>query len=316
MGYSKNKLSNSKSIYQRVTDYVIEQLKNGSVPWKKGWTCYGPPQNLNSGYIYHGWNTFFLNNVTACEQYKTPFFLTYNQALDMGGNVRKGEKGYFVIYWKNITTEYRALRGGVDGTEENDYPKSRLILKVYTVFNIDQTEGIDFTLPTVQPKTAHQKIEACDLLIKQMPKCPPIRHGGDYARYLPGMDFIQMPHLEQFHKPEYYYQTLFHELVHSTGHPFRLNRSDLEFFVRGDDRYAKEELVAELGSGYLCAYTGIEQHIIENSSAYIDSWLQRLNNDKTLIIKAASQAQAATNYILNKGCKEKSEIKDKKNVAV
>ena len=299
MVYRKNKCSESKNVYKSVTEYVIKELEKGFVPWKTGWNCYGAPRNIASGYVYHGWNTFFLNYITALEQYKTPFFLTCNQAEDMGGYVRKNEKGYPVIFWKSLVTEYKALKGGINEIEEKEYPRSRLIIKVYSVFNIDQTSGIDFVIPMAHEKTAHEKIETCERLIKQMPKCPPIRHGGDYARYFAGMDYIQAPNFEQFQKPEYFYQTLFRELVHSTGHPFRLSRKELQFFITGDDRCVKEELVGELGMAYLCAYTGIEQEILENNSSYINRWLNRLQEDKALLIKAATQAEAATNHILH-----------------
>ena len=315
MAYRK-KCSESKNVYQRVTDYVIQELEKGTVPWQKGWSCYGPPKNINSGYVYHGWNTFFLNYITASEQYKTPFFITYNQARSMGGYVKEGSEGYPVIYWKRLDTNYKALKGGVDETEENEYPKSRLVLKVYTVFNIDQTDGIDFAFAAAKEKSEKEKLEDCDLIIQRMPGCPPVRHGGDSASYYSGTDFIQMPHFEQFHESELYYKTLFHELTHSTGHPRRLNRKELEYFVKGDERYAKEELTAELGAAYLCAYTGIDQMTIDNSASYINWWLQSLQNDKTLLIKAASQAQAATDYILNVQKDEKTKVNETKNIAV
>jgi len=316
MAYHKNKYSESKNIYQRVTDYVIKELEKGTVPWQKGWNCYGLPRNTSSGYVYHGWNTFLLNYITASEQYRSPFFLTYNQARSMGGYIREGSEGYQVIYWKRVDTNYKALKGGVNETEENEYPKSRLVLRVYIVFNIDQTEGIEFTLPATKAKTEQEKLENCDRVIIEMPGCPPIRHGGDSACYYPGTDFIQMPHFQQFHEPELYYKTLFHELTHSTGHPRRLNRKELEFFQKGDERYSREELTAELGAAYLCAYTGIDQKTIDNSASYINYWLQKLQNDKTLLIKASSQAQAATDYILNLKKDDEVQTNGTKNIAV
>jgi antirestriction protein ArdC len=310
------KAANQSSIYQKVTDEVIQALEKGTVPWKRNWNVYGPPRNITNGHTYQGWNIFYLNFVTLSKGYKTPFFITFKQANALGGHIRKGEKGYPVIYWKRITTDLKAIRKDTEEGEEPVYGKSRMILREYTVFNIDQTEKIAFALPEVCNKTPKEKIDACEHTIKEMPNCPPIRHGGDRAFYSFAFDFVQMPNFDQFPEPEYYYQTIFHELIHSTGHPCRLNRKDMECFSRGDERYAKEELTAELGSAYLCAYHGIEQKIIGNSASYVDYWLQRLQNDKTLLLKAASQGQAGANYILNHSGGEKEEAETTQSIAV
>jgi antirestriction protein ArdC len=287
--------NNNSDAYQRITDYVINQLENGEIVWQKGWNSLGLPKNIATNHQYRGWNVFFLNFATSFFKFKTPYFITYKQALDKGGTIRRGEKGFQVVWWATIEDK-RLIK------DDYDTEKTRVfrVPKLHTVFNIDQTHGIDFPKVESQFRSVTLKIFACENILKNMPGIPFIKHQGDKAFYNPINDTITMPPIERFHSDEAYYKTLFHELAHSTGHSKRLNRKELvEHDGFGKENYSKEELTAELTAAFLCAVCGIELTIINNSAAYIKGWLKALKNDKRLILKAATQAQAAADYILN-----------------
>jgi antirestriction protein ArdC len=288
--------NNNTDTYQRITDYVISQLENGKIVWQKGWNSLGLPKNIVTNNHYRGWNIFYLNFVTSFFKYKTPYFITYKQTLDKGGTIRRGEKGFQVVWWATIENKREIINDG----DENEKSKVFRLPKVHTVFNLDQTYGIEFPKVENQFRSNTFKIYACENILKNMPGIPPIKHQGDKAFYNPITDIITMPPVERFHSDEAYYKTLFHELAHSTGHAKRLNRKELvEYDGFAKENYSKEELTAELTAAFLCAVCGIEQQIISNSAAYIQGWLKALKNDKRLILKAATQAQAAADYIMN-----------------
>jgi antirestriction protein ArdC len=278
-----------QDVYQIVTDRLLTILETGTVPWRKPWNYgrEGGPLNLVSRRHYQGINCFLL----ACTPYGSPYWLTYKQAQDLGGNVRRGEKGTLVIFWKIYE---KADPQAEDG-------KKRLpLLRYYTVFNADQCEGI--TTPTPEDSTwaVHDPIIAAETVILAMPNKPNVEIGGARACYSPSLDLVRVPDLFRFDYPEDYYGTYFHELAHSTGHKSRLNREgivDQHFF--GDAVYSREELVAEMASAFLCGHTGIVNATIQNSGAYIQSWIRTLRGDKKLAIIAAAQAQKAADYILN-----------------
>jgi antirestriction protein ArdC len=292
--------------YQRITDFVIEQLEKGEIVWQTGWNTLGLPKNMATGHQYKGWNIFFLNFITMYYGYKTSYFITYKQAMDLKGTIRRGQKGHTVLWW--ATLEDRTKTTKVNGEEQ--YLMYR-VPKCHTVFNIDQTYGIEF--PNVEEifRSHSGKIHACDRIIENMPARPVIEHRGDKAYYNKTTDCITLPAVEMFHSDEAYYKTLFHELAHSTGHAKRLNRKELvESDGFGKELYSKEELTAELTAAFLCAISGIGQQTIINSTAYIQGWLSALKNDKRLILKASSQAQAAADYIRN----EQPEIVENKSI--
>ena len=173
-------------------------------------------------------------------------------------------------------------------------------LRYYNVFNISQCEGIP---PEKLPPVIERKndpIKSCEEIIAGMPKCPDIRHKQHMAFYNREEDFVNMPELKTFIDSESYYDSLFHELVHSTGHKERLSRSELlESKGMRSEKYAIEELTAEMGASYLKSYAGIPIETMENNAAYIEHWLGHLRNDKRFIVHASAQAQKATDYILN-----------------
>jgi Antirestriction protein len=291
-----------QDIYAEITDYVIAALEKGDILWNKPWHSYGLPRNITGETAYRGWNAFLLNFVCLCKQYETPYFITFLQAQKLGGTIRKGQKGYRIIYMAPVPSRYmsRKVRDEATGIEK-EVPQMIRVPKMHTVFNIAQTEGIDFTIDKPQQRTDVQKIEACEQIIAAMPKRPPITHKGDQAYYLPSLDEVFMPDQSLFHHDEGYYSTLFHELAHSTGHRSRLNREELmQSDGFGGNNYSKEELTAELTAAYLCGITGIRQKTIDNSAAYIKGWLRKLRGDKKFFLNAASQARAASEFMLNK----------------
>jgi antirestriction protein ArdC len=285
----------------QVTNEIIAQLEQGKVLWQKPWTSYGLPKNYSSGRHYEGFNAFYLNYITQKNRFSTPYFLTFRQARELGGHVRKGEKGTQVIYWK-IYEEKAGEHANEQAEEENDRHGRKFVPFIWTVFNIDQVEGIDYKLPAASEKTGQQVIEACQRVVDHYPlPLPQILHGGSQAYYAPANDRVQMPELRYFISSQAYHATLFHELIHSTGHPQRLNRfTEEEKASRfGDERYSKEELIAEMGASFLSAFTGIKEEVFRNSVAYLQGWASRLKDDKTMIIYAGTKAFKAASYILD-----------------
>lgn len=284
-----------KNVYEIITERIMDQLEKGTVPWHKPWggAAQGDPQNLISKKPYHGINYF----LTACQGYSSPYWLTYKQASEMKGSVRKGEKGTPVIYWNWIQ---RTKKESPDSGEE--ITKNIPFLRYYTVFNSDQCDLPEGKVPSIEmPNNPLSPIESCEKITSRMPKRPEIRYGEQRAYYRPSSDSVNMPKFNTFNSAEEFYSTLFHELTHSTGHASRLNRSGItELTYFGSCNYSKEELVAEMGAAFLCGHVGIENKTIDNSASYINSWLSKLKNDKKLVIVAAAQAQKAADYILDK----------------
>jgi antirestriction protein ArdC len=207
-----------------------------------------------------------------------------------GGTVRKGERGVPVVFWK--------VYDGKEDPETGETAK-RFVLRYYTVFNAAQLDGVAVPERSVTPDR-FPPIERCEQLVRTMPHRPAIVHGHQQAFYTPATDTLHMPIPACFQSPEAYYAMLFHELTHSVGHQSRLNRHTLtDLCLFGSPTYAKEELVAEMGAAYLCGVCGIENVTIDNSAAYIQSWMQVLRNDPHMLVHAAAQAQKAADYIQN-----------------
>lgn len=276
-------------IYEMVTGRILEMLDRGIVPWHKPWTDAqggnATPRNLKSGKAYRGINVFLL----GCAGFSSPYFVTFKQALELGGAVRKGEKGMPVVFWKRLQVE----------DEKTGEKKTIPMLRYFTVFNVEQCDGL--TVPTGTERPAgFSPIAAAEEAVKTYQNAPTITHGPGGAYYSPKADRINMPARESFQSPAHYYATLFHELGHSTGHLTRLAREGIvkaEGF--GSHLYSKEELVAEMTAAMLCGVTGIDgSGILDNSAAYIGSWLQKLRDDRKLLVQAAAQAQKAADLVL------------------
>lgn len=282
--------SSPSDVYTIVTNRIIEHLEKGVIPWQQPWTEAGLPKNLITGKNYRGINVWLL----ASHNYPQNYFLTFKQVKDLGGSVKKGEKSQEVIFWKWIEKE------NYEKKEDIDKIKKVPMLRYYRVFNIDQCEGIPKEkIPSIIERK-NDPIESCEKIITEMPKRPEIRHNEQKAYYHKMDDYVNLPKIETFENSESYYGTLFHELVHSTGHHERLNRIELinSKGFRTED-YAVEELTAEMGASYLKSYAGIPIEQLKNNVAYIQGWLERLRNDKKLIVHASAQAQKATDFILN-----------------
>ena len=278
------------NVFEQVTARIIEILETGTVPWKKPWISSEGPRNLISKKPYRGINSFLLN----CSPFSSQYWMTYRQASEKGGQVRRGEKSTAIVFWKWLD-----LKVAPD-EDDNEATGKVPLLRYYNVFNLDQIDGI--TAPAEeQPDNPFSPIEQAEQVINNMPYRPLIQYGGDHACYSPMLDNVKLPNRVAFKSPEEFYSTAFHELAHATGHSSRLGRKGiLEPSYFGSHDYSQEELVAEFGSSMLCGFTGIEQQTIENSAAYIQGWLKMLEGDKKLAIIAAGQAQRATDFILNR----------------
>ena len=281
----------SRKPYEVVTQRIIDQLETGTLPWAKPWAV-GQPANLVTRRPYRGINSLLLGTMP----YGSPYWLTYRQAKELVGHVRKGEHGTPVVFWKVITITREPGDGAEDAAEVQD--RHIPFLRYYTVFNVEQCDGIQAPA-TARP--AFNPIAEAERIAAGMPNPPALQHGGPIACYRPSLDVVQMPTREAFDNPQAYYSTLFHELTHSSGHQKRLDRAtltDLQPF--GSTNYSKEELVAELGAAFLCAQAGIENATVNRSTFYIAGWLQALQDDRRMVITAAAQAQKAADYILGR----------------
>jgi len=276
--------------YQTITNRIMELLEGGTIPWRKPWAAASTaPKNLASGKPYQGINTILL----GCTPYQSPYWLSYNQARERGGHVRKGEQGWPITFWRFVEKDESDAEG-------KGYP----ILRQWTVFNVEQCEDIDYPKPEAHP--AVDTIAAAEAIVLNMPNRPAIYHGGDKAFYRPYSDSVHMPAREHFESAAAYYSVLFHEMGHSTGHASRLNRPDIvNSFNFGSHTYSREELVAEMCAAMLCGVSGISPTTVENSAAYIQSWLRVLKGDKRLVIVAAGAAQKAADHIRGVSAQEK-----------
>ena len=274
------------SVYAIVTKKIIEQLESGVAPWRKPWTCQSPA-NLITQKVYRGVNVFTL----ASQGFASRFWLTFHQAAKLAGRIRKGAKASLVIFWDFGDEPQEPAQ---DGTNDAVRP---FLLRYYSVFNLSQTEGINLRTSLVQEGRASDPIDVCEQIVANMPS-PPAFEQSDKAWYLPARDVVGMPARELFHSSEEYYSTVFHELAHSTGHETRLHRQDFDSPASfGSECYSKEELIAEMTAAMLCGIAGIEQNTLENSAAYLKSWITRLKSDSRLIVSASSQAQKAADFI-------------------
>jgi len=255
----------------------------------------------HNGIPYKGINVVMLWSASVTKGYACPLWLTFKQALELGGNVRKGETGELVVYANSITRTETDARG-----EETE--REIAFMKGYTVFNAEQCDGLPalYTAAAHPPAlTALQRIEAADRFFAATGA--EIRHGGTRAYYAEGADYIQMPPFETFRDAESHAATLAHELTHWTKHDKRLAR-DFGRVTWGDEGYAKEELVAELGSAFLAADIGITPEVREDHAAYLQTWLGALKNDKRLIFTAAAHAQRAADYLHSLQPKDTGEL--------
>jgi antirestriction protein ArdC len=276
-----------RNLHQEITDRIVARLKAGVCPWRQPWSGKGygvMPRNAVTDRAYSGVNVLLLWSRAQETGYADPRWLTFNQAKEIGANVRKGEKGETVIFMSKIIKEDK------DGAR-----RAIPFLKSFTVFNVAQIDNLAAKI--VDPDTAAHVInpDARDATIDEFVASTSavVRHGESRAYYATAGDFINLPLFETFTNSHCYYGTLAHELTHWSGHATRLNRTFGKRF--GDSTYAAEELVAELGGAFVCAEFGIDCE--EPSAAYLATWIERLEQNDGLLVAAASAASRAVEYL-------------------
>ena len=281
-------------VYTRITDQIASALEKGVKPWTQPWNAAHAAGHVSrplrhNGQPYAGINVLTLWCSAMERSYAAPIWMTFKQAMELGGHVRKGETGSPVVY-ANTLVRTEETENGED--EERAIP----FLKAYTVFNVEQVEGLPahyYALAEAGPNPDERVAQAEAFFAATGFD---IRHGGDSAFYLPSLDYIQMPLFEAFRDAQGYYATLAHESTHATRHESRLDR-DLGRKCFGDEGYAREELVAELGAAFLCADLGLRLDDRDDHAAYIGSWLKVLKHDKRAVFSAAAHAQRAVDYL-------------------
>lgn len=289
-------MADKKDVYSKITDKIIADLEQGVRPWMKPWNAEHAAGKItrplrHNGQPYSGINILNLWMDAEEKGFSAPIWMTFKQAKELGGNVKKGERGSLSVYANTFTkTELDADTGD---EVERDIP----FMKGYTVFNVDQIEGLPeqyYALAKAPDTTPEERIAALEEFFTHTGA--EIRHGGTKAYYSVSSDHIQMPPFEAFEDREGYYATLGHETTHWTRHKDRLDR---DFGRRrwGDEGYAMEELVAELGSAFLAADLDITLEVREDHAAYIQSWLKVLKDDKKAIFSAAAHAQRAVELL-------------------
>lgn len=279
--------------HQVITDRIVELLENGTAPWRRPWSAFAGagslPTSLSTGHPYRGINVMILHVEAMIRGVSSNYWGTYKQIQARGGQVRGGEKGTQIVFWKTVRVE-----------DKNGDTKTIPMMRLFTVFNADQVDGL--SLPVAAPRSTVERIEACEAVVSGYfgrPGAPALRHGGRGASYFPGPDVVELPDAAEFDQVEEYYTAAYHEMGHSTGHASRLNRpgiTDHSHF--GDALYSKEELVAEMTAAFLAGRTGIATATEDNSAAYLRSWVGALQGDKKLVVQAAQQAQKAMDLIL------------------
>jgi antirestriction protein ArdC len=282
-------------IYQRITDQIVGELEKGVKPWLQPWNADHAGGRITlplrgNGVPYRGINVLMLWSAAMEKGYAAPVWMTFKQALELNANVRKGERGSQVVYANKM------LRTDTDAATGEDSERAIPFMKGYTVFNVEQIDGLPehFYGKAVPPVQTVPRIERAEAFFAATGAN--VVHGGSRACYIPSTDNINMPCIDFFRDAESYYATRAHETTHWTRHKSRLDR---EFGRKrfGDEGYAMEELVAELGSAFLSADLDLTPEVREDHASYIASWIKVLKNDKRAIFTAASHAQRAADFL-------------------
>ena len=286
----------AKDLYQEVTNRIIDALESGVAPWVRPWVAntphHGMPYNAVTGKPYRGINIAML----YAPEYATGAWMTFKQAKAIGANVRRGESGRMIVFYKPFAVTDKNARPAEDGSKPERFIP---LLKCFFVFNVAQIENLPerFSAPVSEDDCL--PLPADDYLAQAT-----IVHGGDRACYAPSLDVIRLPNREQFKTLSDYQATALHELTHWTGHESRLAREYGKRF--GDTAYAREELVAEMGAAFLCARCGIDGQL--QHPEYIANWLSVLKADKRAVLTAASHAQKAVDFIVSQSADEPEDM--------
>ena len=289
------------NVYDEITQKIIEALEEGVAPWHKPWVTKGECRNAVTNRPYRGINTLILLLTMYRHDFTDSRWLTFRQVKEKGGYVRKGERGTGIIFWKFLK---KSIDNNTDDTPGDEHPENgdegdvKIIAfaKRYTVFNVEQCDGL--TLPPLPEHVDHDPGER-NAIADQLIAVAHIKHGCDKACYVHGHDIIMLPNAETFDSMDNYYATALHELVHWTRLSYRLNRDFRSLFKTAKEAYALEELVAEIGASFLGTQADVPFEGMQHAE-YVGSWLQALKNDTHYIFKAASKAQAAADYLLER----------------
>ncbi|HWR53976.1 MAG TPA: zincin-like metallopeptidase domain-containing protein [Bryobacteraceae bacterium] len=283
-----------KDVYTRVTERIISDLEQGIRTWLKPWHVEHTAGRItkplrHNGTPYRGMNILLLWGEAMAKGYAAPIWMTYKQAQELKGNVRKGEHGSLVVYANSITKTETNDQG-------EDTEREIPFMKGYTVFNVEQVDGLPqhYYAQPENPLPLSERIENADRFMTHTGAI--IHYGGNRAFYAPSRDIVQLPPFEAFRDKESFYATVCHEMTHWTSHKTRLDR-DFSAKRFGDSGYAREELVAELGAAFLCAELGITPEVRSDHADYLGHWLTVLKEDKRAIFSAAAHAQRAADYL-------------------
>lgn len=285
----------ARDVCSEMTAKIVDALEKGVAPWVKPWsgdagvpTLSGMPRNAVTGRAYHGGNVLVL----WCAGYADPRWLTFKQALALGGCVRKGERGTTVCFWTSVPSKKAADATAEGGGEETTKGRKRLICRAYTVFNVEQVDGLALD---AEAPTAPAELGVADAVAERVGA--KVTRGGSKAFYSPTADAIAVPVRAAFTDEGAYDGTLLHELTHWTGHKSRCDRDFSKSKRFGDDAYAFEELVAELGSAFACAQLGVVGRL--QHTEYLCHWAKVLKGDRYAIFTAAKLAEKAVDFILH-----------------
>jgi len=307
-------MATSRDMYQEITDSVIDALEKGTIPWEKPWSLNGDrkqPRSVSTGKVYQGINWIMLGPWMFGASHSSPWWMTYRQAKKLGGTVRKGEKSYPIVHWSFIDGKHPAGHPKAGQLTGRKVP----ILQHFSAFNLDQCDMPDEVVERLAKRLDRlageekqsgttltgEAVEAAKATADEYISREGIKFNdaGSLACYSPMADAITMPEVQTFTGAEEYLATLLHECVHSTGIDKRLKRGIEQNGSKGSESYAREELVAELGSAFAAARLGINMPTVnDNRNAYIANWIAVLENDKKALIWAAGRAEKATNMII------------------
>jgi antirestriction protein ArdC len=290
-----------RDLYSEVSARIVAELEKGAAHWVRPWSATpgaNTPCNAASNRPYSGCNVVLLWMAQAAAGYRSPRYLTFKQALELGGHVRKGERGTRVYFVKQLQVR--------DKGADDDAP-TRLVpmMREYTVFNVDQCDGLPDSVTTGKPMRVHNpdtRDELADEFLRSTGA--DIREGNGEAYYVPSRDFISMPSFAGFRGADHFYSTAFHEMIHWTARKSRLDRDLKNRF--GSLEYGAEELIAELGSAFLCAEFGFDGDL--RHAGYIAHWIELLKADKRAFFTACSQASKAADYLRSLALAEPTEV--------
>lgn len=278
------------TVYEMITEQIVSQLEAGTAPWRQPWKAGGAPRNIVSGKAYRGINWFLLSATAMSAGYSSPYWMTYKQAAERGGNVRKGEKSTRIVFWKQLKVT----------DKETGKPTTIPMLRYYSVFNLDQTENVRSRQDAEKAQdNEHTPNTDADAIIRAYVTGtgPALTEKGTAAFYTPDTDTVTLPPRQTFDTPDNFYSTAFHELGHSTGHETRLNRKSGNAF--GSHDYGREELIAEMTAAFLSAEANIT-NTLPLSASYLASWISTIKADVKAVVVAAGAAQRAADLILDR----------------